>query len=197
MKSSASKISLAAFALFAAAIFYRVGCGFATGHTSWLPNFSPLAAIALCGAIYLPRRIAFVLPLAVLFLSDLVLNAHFGATLFSADLLSRYAVLTGIVAIGIVLRKKPTFGRVLTVSLASSILFYLVTNTAAWAVDVAYAKSFAGWVQALTVGEVGFAPTWTFFRNSLVGDTLFTSLFAGCMALAGVRVTSPIQATAV
>ena len=69
----------------------------------------------------MPRRIAFVLPLAVLFLSDLVLNAHFGATLFSADLLSRYAVLTGIVAIGIVLRKKPTFGRVLTVSLASSI----------------------------------------------------------------------------
>ena len=197
MKSFDSKISLSAFALFAAAIIYRVGSGVSAGSIGWLPNFSPLAAIALCGAIYLPRRFAFVLPLAVLFLSDLVLNAHFGVALLSTDLLSRYAVLTGIVAVGFALRKNLTFGKVLTVSLGGSVLFYLVTNTAAWAVDGAYAKNFAGWVQALTVGELGFAPTWTFFRSSLVSDTLFTSLFVGCMSLAKVRVSSPLQQQAI
>jgi len=195
MKSKASKISLAAFVLFVVALIYRVGIGFSTGQPGWLPNFSPFVAIALCGAIYLPRRIAFMLPLAALFVSDLILNAHFGATLLSADLLSRYAILTGMIAVGFALRKNPTFGRVLAVSLLGSVLFYLVTNTAAWAVDAVYAKSFAGWVQALTVGEIGFPPTWTFFRNSLISDALFTSLFVGCMSLAEARVASPVEAT--
>ena len=195
MKSNAFKISIAAFALFTAAVIYRVVCGFSAGHAGWLPNFSPFAAIALCGALYLPRRIALVMPMLGLLASDLVLNAHFGASLFSADLLSRYAVLAGVVAVGYALRKNPSFGRVLTASLAGSVVFYLVTNTAAWAVDAAYAKSFAGWVQSMTLGEVGFAPTWTFFRNSMVSDTLFTSLFVGCMAMAGARFSTPVQAS--
>jgi len=192
MKSNAFKISIAAFALFTGAVVYRVAFGFSAGHNEWLPNFSPFAAIALCGALYLPRRIAFLLPMLGLLASDLVLNAHFGAALFSTDLLWRYAVLAGVIAVGYALRKNPTFGRVLTASLAGSVVFYLVTNTASWAVDAAYAKSFAGWIQSMTLGEAGFAPTWTFFRNSLVSDTLFTSLFTGCMAMAGARFSAPV-----
>lgn len=194
MKSNVSKISLAAFALFAVAVIYRLSVGFAQGQAGWLPNFSPLAAIALCGAIYLPRRFAFGLPLAVLLASDLVLNAHYGASLFGAELLSRYVVLAGVAAAGLALRKNPGFGKVLVASVAGSVLFYLLTNTGSWLVDAAYAKSFVGWLQALTVGEPGFAPTWTFFRNTLVSDTLFTTVFAGCMALAGGRVSAPVPA---
>ena len=194
MKSNASKITLAAFVLFAVAIIYRLSTGLAAGHAGWLPNFSPLAAIALCGAIYLPRRIAFALPLAVLLVSDLVLNAHYGASLFSAELLSRYFVLAGVAALGLAIRNNPGIVKVLLASFAGSIAFYLITNTGSWLADPAYAKSFAGWIHALTIGEPGFAPTWTFFRNTLVSDTLFTAVFVGCMALAGARVSAPIPA---
>jgi hypothetical protein len=51
--------------------------------------------------------------------------------------------------------------------------FYLITNLCAWAVDPAYAKSFSGAWQALTVGKPGYAPTWMFLRNNLGGNLLF------------------------
>ena len=48
-------------------------------------------------------------------------------------------------------------------------------------VNPAYAKTIAGWVQALTVGLPGFPPTWLFGLKSLLGTGLFTGLFAGAM----------------
>jgi hypothetical protein len=32
-------------------------------------------------------------------------------------------------------------------------------------------------LQALTTGLPGYPPTWTFFRNSLIGDLLFAAFF--------------------
>lgn len=191
---STSKVSYAAIALFVAVIVYRLGTALAGSHSGWLPNFSPLAAIALCGAIYLPRRIALVLPMAVLFASDLVLNAHYGASLVSIEMVSRYVVLAGVAAAGFALRSSPGFAKVLLTSVAGSIAFYVITNTGSWIGDAAYAKTFAGWLQALTWGEPGYASTWTFFRNTLVSDTLFTAVFVGCMAVANARITAPVPA---
>ena len=48
--------------------------------------------------------------------------------------------------------------------LGSSLLFYFVTNSAAWKADPFYAPTLAGWWQALTVGHPEFAPTIFFFR---------------------------------
>ena len=45
-----------------------------------------------------------------------------------------------------------------------------------------YAKTFAGWVQALTTGLPGYPPTIAFFRNTVISDTLFTAIFIACMA---------------
>jgi hypothetical protein len=62
-------------------------------------------------------------------------------------------------------------------------MFYLVTNTVSWLTSVEYAKTTMGWWQALTTGLPGYAPTWMFFRNSLVSDLVFTLLCVGCFAL--------------
>jgi hypothetical protein len=51
-----------------------------------------------------------------------------------------------------------------------------------------YAPTFSGWVQALTVGLPGYAPTWMFFRNSLLSDFLFTGLFVAAMELQNTRI---------
>ena len=60
-----------------------------------------------------------------------------------------------------------------------SVIFYLVTNTGCWLTDPNYPPTFAGWVQSLTTGLPGYPQTWTFFRNSLLGDLLFAALFVG------------------
>ena len=63
-------------------------------------------------------------------------------------------------------------------------IFYLVTNTLAWLQDPGYARTIAGWIQALTIGRPEWHPTtWEMFRNTLGSGGLFTALFAGSAKL--------------
>lgn len=184
---------IAALLLILAAVLYRVGIAvfapYAAGGEFWM-NFCPLAAIALCGAAWLPKtregRVQYAwlaVPFLALFASDLLLNRHYGASLVSAEMIVRYLGFAGVAGIGLAIRKNPTFVRLMAGSVAGSVLFYLLTNTASWLGNPSYAQSGAGWIQAMTVGIPGFPPTWLFFRNTLAGDVLFTALYAGCMAL--------------
>lgn len=61
-------------------------------------------------------------------------------------------------------------------SLLGAAVFYLVTNTASWMASPVYAKTAAGFTQALTVGNPAYAPTWTFFRNDALATLFFTAL---------------------
>ncbi|MFP6900668.1 MAG: DUF6580 family putative transport protein, partial [Opitutales bacterium] len=73
-----------------------------------------------------------------------------------------------------------------------SVLFYVITSTAAWAANPAYLKSFSGWIQALTIGDPAFQPqAWTFLRISLLSDLFFGGLFAGVMEWMAVRSGAP------
>ena len=170
------------------AIVYRVVVGVAgMTHMDWLHKFSPVAAIALCGAIYFPRKIAILAPLVGFFVSDLILNAYYLATphvtsIVSARMIPEYLALGLSAALGWKLRTNPKAGLVFGASLLGSIAFYIITNTGDWIVDPAYAKNAAGWVQALTTGLPGYPPTITFFRNTVASDLLFTAMFVVCMA---------------
>ncbi|MDG2124433.1 MAG: hypothetical protein P8J87_12080, partial [Verrucomicrobiales bacterium] len=57
----------------------------------------------------------------------------------------------------------------------------VVTNTVACIGSPYAPQSLAGWWQSLTVGVPGFPPPLVFFRNSLIGDAVFTSLFLVCV----------------
>jgi hypothetical protein len=174
---------ITALILFTVVVLYRLLLGFAGGDISWLPNFAPVAAIALCGPSLFPRRVALVLPLAILLVSDIALNAHYGAAIVTGEMFARYLVL-GMVALGgLYLRGSNRAGRFALGSIAGSTAFYIVTNTVSWLTSVEYAKTSAGWWQALTVGIPGYPPTLVFFRNSLVSDLVFTLLCVGCLAM--------------
>ena len=57
---------IAGLVLFAAAVAYRllpVFLGMKLQQPEWLPNFSPMAALCLCGAAFLPKRLAITVPL--------------------------------------------------------------------------------------------------------------------------------------
>ncbi|MEO8350401.1 MAG: DUF6580 family putative transport protein [Chthoniobacteraceae bacterium] len=189
---------IAAFVLLFLTVAWRVGFGVSHSNDfGWLHNFAPLSAIALCGAIFLPRRLAFAIPLGALLISDLILNAHYGEPLLSTEMLARYVALGAICAGGLALRRRPSTLLILGGSIAASTLFYVVTNTASWISEPRYAKTIAGWVQALTVGLPGYPPTIFFYRNTFLSDLIFTALFLGCVALSrhrqGIVVTSPRQ----
>jgi hypothetical protein len=171
------------FTLLVTVVFYRIVAGYGGTENSWWLNFSPVAAIALCGPLVFPRRVALLLPLAGLLVSDIMLNLHFGAALFTGEKIMRYLALTLVAWLGLRLRECRHVGVFLLASVAGSTSFYLITNTASWFTDTAYAKTLAGWIQALTLGLPGYPPTWLFFRNSLVSDACFTLAFFGCFAL--------------
>lgn len=176
------KIFLVAIFLILIACAYRLSPLFS--EAALLPNFAPLMAIALCGGLYLSRGWAWAVPLLALFISDLVLNIHYGATPLAKFMLVTYGCYAGAILLGQWLQKRPSLLGIFGGALTCSLFFYLVTNSMSWLGNPVYAKNIAGWVQALTVGQPGFPPTWMFFRNSLVSDLLYTGLFVGCMALA-------------
>jgi hypothetical protein len=173
-----------AFLLILAAVTYRIMTGLAIiSGSTWLSNFAPLAAIALCGAVYFPPKFKFTVPLVALFLSDVVLNVHYGAPLLVPLIVCRYFALALVGWVGLVVANRPSWKTLLPASLAGSTLFYIITNAFSWLSDPGYAKSFAGFIQALTIGlpQYSATPTWMFFRNSVVSDLLFTGLFLFCM----------------
>ena len=176
---------LAALLLIFVTIVYRIATAIAVhgGGSAWLANFAPLAAIALCSAVYFPRSYKFTLPFAALFVSDLVLNWYYGFPFFNAMVVAHYFAFALVGLVGLAISRRPSLKTVLPASLVASVLFYVITNAFSWLTDPGYAKSFAGLVQALTVGlpQYSATPTWMFFRNSLLSDLLFTVLFVACM----------------
>ena len=145
-------------------------------------NFSAAHALLFCAAFWLPGWMGWVLPLATIIVTDVLLNLfHYNEPALASELISNWMILALFVVLAKWLAKRRSYGRVFLGMLLGALLFYLVSNTVSWMVNPAYAKTIAGWVQALTVGLPGFPPTWVFGLKSLLGTGLFTGLFAGAM----------------
>ncbi len=136
-----------------------------------LPNFAPIAAIALFAGVFLPRRLAILLPLAAMVISDLFIGFH-GLIFWTWG---------SFLAIGLfstfVLRKNYNLTTILASSIGASVFFYLVTNFGVWAEGLLYPPTMAG----LASSYVNALP---FFRNTLMGDLFYVSVLFGAYELA-------------
>jgi Family of unknown function (DUF6580) len=169
-----------ALLLIFSAVAYRVTTGLLIhSGASWLSNFTPLAAIALCSAAYFPKKYKFSGPLITLFISDAVINFRYGAPLLDPQILVRYFALAVVGGLGVLLQYRASLKTLLPASIVGSTIFYAMTNAFSWLSDPGYAKNLGGLIQALTVGlpQYSATPSWMFFRNSLISDLLFTLLF--------------------
>ena len=148
-------------------------------------NFSAAYALAFCGGLYFAGRMAWWLPLGTLILTDILLNVfYYQVPPFNGYMLLTLVGFAGIVAIGRCFKPQMNWLRLVGGGLLGAVLFYLVSNTASWFYDPSYAKTLAGWIQALTVGRPDFHPTTLeFFRNTLLSGGIFTALFVGSMKL--------------
>ena len=166
-------------------------------------NFSAAYAFAFCAGVYFPKRLAWWLPLATMLATDIGVNCYYsghGVAVWDLpdlkNLLFNYAAYAGLIFLGRCFKPQTSFVTLLGGGLLGAVLFYLITNTASWIQDAAYAKTLAGWIQALTVGRPDFHPTtWEMFRNTLMSGGLFTALFAGVAKLAATA-ESPADKTA-
>ena len=145
-------------------------------------NFSAAHALLFCAAFWLPGWMGWVLPLATIIVTDILLNLfHYNMSVMVPELVVNWMILALFVVLAKWLARRRSYDRVFLGTLIGALLFYLVSNTVSWMVNPAYAKTIVGWVQALTVGLPGFPPTWLFGLKSLLGTGLFTGLFAGAM----------------
>jgi hypothetical protein len=131
-----------------------------------LPNFTPVAAIAIFSGTYLRKKIyAFIIPILCLLLSDMVLGFHnyMPAVYFSFGIS---------VLLGFIVRRNIKLLSVLTASLSSSVIFFIITNLAVWYASPYYSHDFSGLARCYILGL-------PFFNNGIVGDLFFNSIFFG------------------
>jgi hypothetical protein len=130
------------------------------------PNFTPIGAMALFSGAYLGRRsLAFVAPLGAMLLSDAVLGFYSGMWV-------TYLAVALIVLVGWVALSRVSVLRVAGATVASSILFFVVSNFGTWALSGMYPHTVVG-LEACYVAAIPF------FQNTLAGDLFYASLLFG------------------
>jgi hypothetical protein len=160
-------------------------------------NFSAAYAIVFCAGLYVPGVAGWIIPLAVLAGTDLLISLVFYPQFFSwthffLDQSPNYIAYAGLIALGRSVGRRRPWWLLLAGGMVGAVLFYLVTNTASWLI-LPYPKTWAGWIQAMTNGMPGHAQTWEFFRNTLSSGGLFTGLFVGAMKLTEAEEPEPAE----
>jgi len=142
------------------------------------PNVTPVAAMALLGgATFVDRRAALGIPLGAMLLSDigLALLRYDPSLVFTPMLLVIYGCFAVIVCLGFILRgRRRSLGALVT--LAASVLFFVVTNLGVWALGDLYPRTAAG-LGACFVAAIPF------FRNTLGGDAVSAFVLFGALAM--------------
>lgn len=161
-------------------------------------NFSAAYALAFCSGVYFTRGMAWWLPLATLVVTDALMNVlYYHVAPLDAYMLVNYAAYAGIIGMGQRFSPRARWLNLVAGSLLGAVLFYLVTNTAAWLQNPEYVKTLAGWIQALTTGTPLHPPTWMFFWKTLLSSGLFTGLFVATVKLNETEAKSEEEAEAI
>jgi hypothetical protein len=132
-------------------------------------NVAPIAAMALFGGAYLNKKYALIVPLLAMMVSDIFLG-------FYPEMIFVYGSFLLIGLLGLLLRKHINTASVIAASLFSSVIFFIITNLGVWLMGNWYPKTLAGLVDC-------FVMALPFFRNTIIGDLVYTCLFFGGYAL--------------
>jgi hypothetical protein len=128
-------------------------------------NFTPVEAIALFGGAYFgDRRLAFIVPVAAMFLADLVIGLHPLVPVV-------YGCIAASVLLGFGLREKVSVLRVAGYGVAGSLLFFVVVSFFEWLIgDTDYCRS------GIVSCYVAALP---FLKNWLAGTLVWSAVLFG------------------
>lgn len=136
--------------------------GFLTRFVPHYANFTAIGAIALFSGYYFNnKKIAFIVPILVMLLTDLLIGFYQWELLLSV-----YVSFSFIVLLGIIIKKRKWLWS-LPVSILGSLLFFLITNYAFWQFTVFYPQTMEGLISC-------YIAAIPFFKNALAGDIIYT-----------------------
>jgi hypothetical protein len=130
-------------------------------------NFTPVAAMAIFAGAYLKNWKGLFIPLFAMVVSDYFIGFYDWQVMGSV-----YVGIAIAYLMGYLISNKKKWYTVLGAGLASSIAFFIVTNFAVWAFFSWYPHTVAGLVNCFTLAL-------PFFRNTLMGDLVYTGAFFG------------------
>ncbi len=144
-------------------------------------NFTAIGAMCLFGGAYFRRKsLAFVVPMAALFLSDILLAVTIygfrGINVISMSYLL-FALTT---LLGMTLRGRVTFFNVTAAAVVASAGFFLISNFYAWSTGHSYPLTAAG-LGAAYVAAIPFA------KNMLLGNLFYSAVLFGGYELLSLR----------
>ncbi len=157
-------------------------------------GFAPQFAMAIFGgAVIKDKKLAFLLPLASLFISDLFYELLYTYGLFEikgfyTGMGLNYLLFGSLTVIGFFI-KTDKIGSIAKAAFVSPTLFFLVSNLLTWAGNGGYqrAKTFSGLMQA-------YADGLPFYGNSLVATAVFSVFFFGGYQLVGRKIQEKVIA---
>ena len=143
------------------------------------PNFAPVGSVALFGGARLRGWQAYVVPVAVMLLTDPIRSRMEGgyAAYSWATLIIYAAFLINVVLGRVFLRDSSSPWRIGTVAFAGSVQFYLITNFPSWsAANSLYAHTWSGLVAC-------YVAALPFFGRTLLADLFYSAVLFGAYAL--------------
>jgi hypothetical protein len=139
------------------------------------PNFAPVGALSLYSGARLSGWQAYLVPIALMAITDPILAAFYGVPALSKFQLFMYASFLISVWLGRRLRGTEGVSRIAAFTVANSIQFFLITNFGTWLWFKSYPLTAAG----LASCYVAAIP---FFGWTLASDGVYTAILFGLHA---------------
>ena len=132
-------------------------------------NFSPIFAMALFGGTYFAdKKLALIIPLIALFLSDLFIGFYSPTVMVTVY---TGMLLTGL--LGLWLRNHKSVLNVFGTAIAGALLFFLIANFGVWLNPVSsYSKDSTGLVQCYLMAL-------PFLKNTLASNLVYSAILFG------------------
>ena len=132
------------------------------------PNFTPVAAIALFSATYLNKKSALIVPLILMVISDLFIGLH-DVVIFT------WGSFVLITLLGFCIKKHKSILVIVSMSFASSFLFYIISNFGVWLL---------GWYPHNLKGLIScYIMAIPFLRNFTLATLSYAFIFFGIYEL--------------
>ena len=131
-------------------------------------NATPTEAVGILSGAKLEGKWKWGVPFLSLLISDIVLNTFYGFSAWFYLVPFIYGSYAITIFLGKFVRGNKKWGKLFSVTLISSVQFFLITNVGVWLVTPAYAKTLAGFADC-------FWMALPFFRNSLLGTFAWTA----------------------
>lgn len=134
-----------------------------------LPNMTTVGSVALFTGATLSLKKSFAVTFLTMIMTDMVLGFH-------SVMWATYGGFLITILLGRLLKGRNNWKFIGTITLLSSLQFFILTNFAVWLTGFMYPKTLSGLFECYIMAL-------PFFRNSLLGDLFYTTTFFGAFEI--------------